>query len=253
MVEPGASVTAPVYDRIGTAYARRRQPDPRIAAQIVSALGEAESVVDVGAGTGSYEPHDRFVVAVEPSTVMIAQRPPGAAPVVRAWAERLPFVDGAFDAALALLTVHHWPDKARGLAELVRVAHRRVVFTFDPDVHYSFSLLDEYFPAAMENERHRVPSIDEVATAIGATRIEIVPVPHDCLDGFGWAYWRRPEAYLDPEVRACISMFARMDASDVEPGVERLRRDLESGAWYERHADLLERDWVDGGYRLVIA
>ena len=253
MVEPGSAITAPVYDRIGRAYARHRRPDPRIAAQIVAALGDAETVVDVGAGTGSYEPSDRRVVAVEPSTVMIAQRPSGAAPVLRAVAEQLPFCDRAFDAALALLTVHHWPDRARGMAELARVADRRVVFTFDPEVHYRFSLLDEYFPAAMENERHRVPSIDEVATAIGATRVEVVPVHHDCSDGFGWAYWRRPEAYLDPEVRSCISMFARLDPVDVEPGVDRLRRDLESGAWHERHRDLLGREWVDGGYRLVIA
>jgi SAM-dependent methyltransferase len=253
MVESGPPVATPVYDRIGLAYARRRQPDPRIAAQIIDALGDAETVVDVGAGTGSYEPHDRRVVAVEPSTVMIAQRPPGSAPVVRAWAEALPFRNDTFDAALAILTVHHWPDKERGLAELVRVAARRIVFTFDPDVHYSFSLLDEYFPAAMEHERDRVPAVDDVARAIGATRVEVIPVPHDCTDGFGWAYWRRPEAYLDPEVRACISMFARLDPADVEPGVERLRRDLESGEWYERHADLLDKEWVDGGYRLVIA
>ena len=253
MVEPRGPVAEPIYDRIGLAYARRRQSDPRIAAQILAALGNAESVVDVGAGTGSYEPADRWVVAVEPSTVMISQRAAGSAPVVRAVAEDLPFVDGAFDAGVALLTVHHWPDRVRGLAELVRVSRRQVVFTFDPNVHYDFSLLDEYFPAAMENERHRVPSIDEVAAAINATRVEVVPVHHDCSDGFGWAYWRRPEAYLDPEVRACISMLARLDPSDVEPGVERLRRDLESGAWHARHADLLEREWVDGGYRLVIS
>jgi SAM-dependent methyltransferase len=247
-------VTQPAaYDLIGRRYARRRRPDRRIGRQILDALDDARRVVDVGAGTGSYEPRDREVVAVEPSSVMITQRPSGAPPVVQARAEELPFPDRTFDAALAIFTVHHWPDRRRGLGELVRVAPRRVVLTFEPAVHNAFWLWRDYVPAAAELEVSRAPTVAEVADAIGAARIEVVPVPWDCVDGFGWAYWRRPEAYLDEEVRSCISCLAALDPADVEPGIERLRADLASGAWHHRNADLLEREVVDGGYRLVIA
>ena len=243
----------PAYDVIGRRYARHRRPDPRIARQILDALGDADSVLDVGAGTGSYEPRDRHVVAVEHSSVMIAQRSRGSPPVVQGRAEELPFPDRAFDAALAIFTVHHWPDRRRGLAELVRVASRRVVLTFDPAGHGDFWLWREYVPAAAALEMARAPSVEEVADAIDATRVEVVPVPWDCADGFGAAYWRRPEAYLDEDVRSCISCLAALPPSDVEPGIERLRSDLAGGAWSRRHADLLERDSLDGGYRLVIA
>jgi SAM-dependent methyltransferase len=240
-----------VYDQIGRFYAKYRQPDPRIAAAIGRALGDAASVVDVGAGTGSYEPAARRVVAVEPSSVMIAQRPQSAAPVVRATAEALPFAARAFDAALAVLTVHHWPDWERGLREMRRVAGRVVVLTFDAALSQTFWLVRDYVPAAGAITR-RAPSVDAVAGAIGATRVETVTVPGDCVDGFCCAYWRRPEAYLNPEVRACISGLAQLDPADVLPGMARLRSDLDNGQWHERHRELLSLSEFDCGYRLVV-
>jgi len=240
------------YDEIGRVYASHRRPDPRIAAAVQRALADAATVVDVGAGTGSYEPRDRVVVAVEPSAVMVAQRPRSAPPVVRATAEALPFPDRAFDAAMAMLTVHHWPERAHGLRELRRVADRVVVLTFDAEVHNDFWLFRDYVPAAREIVNRQAHLVDQLVDALGPARVEVVPVPHDCTDGFGWAYWRRPELYLDPDVRACISCLAQLPPEDIEPGMERLRHDLASGAWHERHRDLLDRTEVDGGYRLVV-
>ena len=239
-----------LYDRIGVGYTRVRGEDPRIAAAIHAALGDARTVVNVGAGAGSYEPRDREVTAVEPSEVMIAQRPPGAAPVVRAGAEALPFPDGAFDAAMAVLSDHHWPDRARGLRELRRVARRRaVVFQCDVAALPEFWLVRDYLttfhPAGM--------SLAELAHHLGATRIEPVPIPHDCRDGFLSAYWRRPHAYLDPAVRAGISVFRLLPDRDVEAAMAALRADLESGEWERRNAALLGHDELDLGYRLVIA
>jgi SAM-dependent methyltransferase len=244
--------SGPGYDTIGSVYARHRRPDPRVAAQIQSALGEGTSVVNVGAGTGSYEPTDRTVVAVEPSGVMIAQRGTAAGPAVQAVAEALPFPDDSFDAALAVLTVHHWSDPAAGLAEMVRVARRVVVFTFDPEVHTSFWLLEDYIPEAAAPPSTNLMGADTVAGIIGADRIETVPVPADCIDGFNWAYWCRPEAYLDPEVRACISGLALLDDDLVAERMEHLRKDLEHGTWNHRHGGLRELDSIDGGFRLVV-
>jgi len=239
------------YDTIGHGYAARRRPDPRIAAQIWSAVGEAERILNVGAGTGSYESGGRRIVAVEPSAVMIGQRPAGTGPAVQAVAEHLPFADGTFDVALALMTVHHWPDLARGLAELRRVARRQVVFTFDPAVHDTIWILREYVPAALGLAD--TAALDQVVDLLGARRVEVVPVPADCTDGFLLAYWRRPEQFLLPEVRAATSAFARLPQSDVEPGLARLARDLADGSWRARHADLLDRVSLDAGLRLVIA
>jgi len=244
---------AAVYDTIGRGYARQRRPDPRIAAHLTAALGGARLVVNVGAGAGSYEPHDRRVVAVGPSAVMLAQRPPGAAPAVRARAEALPFPDRAFDAAMAVLTLHHWADRAGGLAECARVARERVVLlTWDPAAD-AFWLLREYLPAFAEADRRQFPPMAGYGEAFGpGARVEVaaVPVPRDCIDGFLGAYWARPAAYLDPAVRAGISSFARPGA---EPGLERLRADLASGAWHARHGHLLAADAQDLGYRLVVA
>lgn len=240
------------YDTIGLGYAEQRRPDPRIARQILAALGDARSVVNVGAGTGSYEPDDRAVVAVEPSEVMLAQRAAEAAPVVRGVAEVLPFPDSAFDAALGVLTVHHWSDLDAGLAELCRVAARRVVLAFDQPKAATFWLA-EYFPETAAIEAARAPRLEHIVDALAADRVAIVPIPHDCTDGFAGAYWRRPDAYLDPGVRAGISSLAVMPDHELEPGLARLRADLESGAWHERHADLLALDEIDLGYRLVIA
>jgi SAM-dependent methyltransferase len=239
------------YDEIGRGYAEVRRPDPRIARQVERAIGVGASVVNVGAGTGSYEPAGT-VVAVEPSATMIAQRPPGAAPCIQAAAESLPFADGAFDVALAILTIHHWSDVAAGIAELRRVARRQVVLTFDPEFTASFWLARDYLPAAIALDRERVPAIETVRTALGGARLEPVLVPHDCTDGFFGAYWRRPERYLEPEVRAGISTCAMLGDA-LAPGLARLRADLASGAWRDRNADLLELDELDVGYRLLVA
>jgi SAM-dependent methyltransferase len=239
-----------LYDSIGGGYTAVRREDPRIAARIRAALGDARTVVNVGAGTGAYEPEDLEVIAVEPSEVMIAQRPEGAAPVVRAVAEKLPFEDGSFDVAMGVLTDHHWTDHERGLSELRRVARRVVLFSWEPPPHDMW-VASEYFPCFEE----LVPegySIETTAERLGGARIEPVPIPHDCLDGFFHAYWRRPQAYLDPDARAGISVFALIDEGCVERGLARLAADLESGAWERRHADLLELAELDCGYRLVV-
>ena len=240
----------PTYDRIGQTYLATRRPDPRIAARIHAALGDVRTVANVGAGTGSYEPPET-VVAVDPSAVMIAQRPAGAAPAVRAVAEAIPLRDGAVDAAMAVLTVHHWSDLEAGIAELRRVARRRIVI-LGWDHRVTYWLHTEYLGYDPATKPAGIP-IEYLAGMLGGARIEPVPVPHDCVDGFAGAFWRRPEAYLDPAVRAGISSFAQ--ASDVwlRSWLDRLRADLESGTWRERHADLLDLDELDLGYRLFIA
>jgi SAM-dependent methyltransferase len=243
---------APVYDAIGRVYARHRRPDPRVAAQVDRALGAARTVVDVGAGTGSYEPGDRRVVAVEPSLVMIGQRAEGAAPVVRAVAEHLPFPDGAFDAAMAVLTIHHWSDTVVGLREMARVARGVAVLTFDPVVHETFWLFTDYLPEVTTLPLSRVVDPGTVAEVVGADGIEPVLVPADCVDGFNVAFWRRPAAYLDPEVRACMSGLALLDPDLVATRMERLRRDIADGTWHARHRDLLHEDLFDAGLRLVV-
>jgi SAM-dependent methyltransferase len=241
------------YDTIGLTYAQRRRPDPRIAEQILRALGDAESVLNVGAGTGSYEPHDRRVIAVEPSEVMLEQRGPSSAPAIRGMAERLPFSDRSFDAALAILTIHHWIDRDAGLAEMRRTAARRIALVFDQPAAESMWLWADYFPEAAALDAKRAPQLKEVVSGLEATRVEEVLIPHDCADGFGGAYWRRPERYLDPAVREGISSLAVLPDGLVERGLERLRADLESRAWHERHGELLGLDEIDLGYRLVIA
>jgi SAM-dependent methyltransferase len=244
---------AAVYDTIGRGYVRQRRADPRIATPLMAALGEARSVLNVGAGTGSYEPHDRPVIAVEPSAVMIAQRSPEAAPAVQARAEALPFADGSFDAVMGVLTLHHWADRARGLAECARIARQRVVLlTWDPFAA-AFWLTTDYLPAIAEVDRRQFPPMSAYADAFGiGARVEIepVPVPRDCIDGFLGAYWARPETYLDPGARAGMSSFS-LPGSD--EGLARLAADLKSGAWHARHANLLALDALDIGYRLVVA
>jgi SAM-dependent methyltransferase len=240
------------YDRIGRTYTRTRGTDPRIAAMIWEALGDARTVVNVGAGTGSYEPPDREVTAVEPSEVMIAQRPPDAAPAVQASAEALPFADASFDAAMAVLTLHHWTDWRRGMQELRRVAGRAVVLSWDPAFAGRLWISAEYFPELIDEDVRLFPSLADQAGELRATRVTAVPVPHDCRDGFYGAHWRHPEAYLDPDVRAGISTMAKRAPEELAPGLQRLEEDLRSGAWAERHADLLARDELDLGYRLLV-
>jgi SAM-dependent methyltransferase len=239
-----------LYDEIGSNYSRTRRADPRIAACITGALGSADTVVNIGAGTGSYEPADRHVVAVEPSQTMVRQRPTGSAPVVRASAMDLPFRGGAFAAAMAILTMHHWPDWERGLGEMMRVSRDGVVLlTWDPE-RWGFWLVD-YLPELAEVDRVIVPTMDELRSALGPVRIRPVAVPIDCMDGFFGAYWGRPSAYLSSEVRSGISTFSKLGS--VEAGLARLRHDIESGAWTERYGSLLEQDALEMGYRLVIS
>jgi SAM-dependent methyltransferase len=240
------------YDAIGATYARTRRPDPRIAARIDAALGDAVTVVNVGAGTGSYEPRDRRVVAVEPSLTMIRQRPRDAAPAVVGRAEELPLADGSVDAALAILTVHHWGDARRGLAELRRVARDRVVvLTWDVTFTGRFWLF-EYFPGIAAFDLPRFPPLELYEQELGPLEVAPVPVPHDCTDGFLAAFWRRPEGYLDPAVQANMSGFAVLPRAEVEAGSAALAADLASGAWAERHGDLLALDELDAGYRLLV-
>ena len=243
---------APIYDRIGRGYAQRRQPDPRIAARVARGLGNARTIVNVGAGSGSYEPEDRHVVAVEPSEVMIAQRSSRAAPVVRAVAEALPFDDRHFDAALAVLTVHHWTDAKRGLAELRRVARVQVILTWDPTRLARFWFTRDYLPEAVALDAGFI-TLEATLALLGPGTVVPVPVPHDCHDGFFAAYWRRPEAYFDADVRAGISGFAILDKNVVEHALGLLADDLESGEWHRRNEQLLELDEIDLGYRLVVA
>ena len=246
--------SAPLYDTIGSTYTVTRRTEPRIAARVWAALGDARTVLNVGAGTGSYEPSDRDVTAVEPSAVMRAQRPAGAAPCVAATAESLPFEDQSFDAAMAFSTVHHWQDPIAGLREMRRVARRVVVFTFDSsDTGWRrrFWLTRDYLPEVADFSVAR-PSLTEQARAIGA-RIEPVLIPWDCADGFFEAYWRRPEAYLDENVRRGISVWASVGPDAEQRAVRSLRDDLASGQWAERNRDLVDLEAAELGARLLIA
>jgi SAM-dependent methyltransferase len=243
-----------LYDAIGATYTSTRRTEPRIAARVWAALGDARTVLNVGAGTGSYEPADRDVIAVEPSALMRSQRPAGAAPCVAAVAESLPFEDQSFDAAMAFSTVHHWQDPIAGLREMRRVARHVVVFTFDAtDTGWRrrFWLTRDYLPEVADLLTGR-PSLTEQARAIGA-RIESVLIPWDCADGFFEAYWRRPEAYLDENVRRGISVWARVGPDAEQRVVRSLRNDLVSGQWAERNRDLAGLDAAELGLRLLIA
>jgi len=242
------------YDEIGRGYTATRKPDPRIARQVVAALGDAQSVLNVGAGAGSYEPDQISVIAVEKSIEMIRQRPSGAATAVQALAEQLPFLDHSFDAALAILTIHHWSNQAAGLAELRRVARLRVVIlTLDPDCQDRFWLVTDYLPEIAEFDRPLFQTMRELAGLLGKIRTIPVMVPADCRDGFQGAFWARPEAYLDPNVRRGISTFAHLPAEEVRRGLDRLAGDLRSGRWDERFGHLRGQENADLGYRLIIA
>jgi len=236
------------YDTIGVNYSDLRKPDARIETAIWAALGSAETVLNVGAGTGSYEPAGRLVTAVEPSIEMIRQRRPEAAPVVQAHAEELPFDDKSFDAAMAILTVHHWTEKAKGLAEMRRVTRGPVVLLTYDATHRGFWLAN-YIPELVALDEAQMPRMADYAAWLGPVSITTVPIPHDCTDGFLCAYWRRPAAYLDPKVRNAMSSFWAI--GDVSAAIARLESDLNSGAWAEEYADLLDLEACDLGYRLV--
>jgi SAM-dependent methyltransferase len=237
------------YDRIGVDYANLRKADPRIAAHIHAALGDAKTILNVGAGAGNYEPTDRSVTAVEPSAEMIAQRPAHLGPAVQASADSLPFADKSFDASMAILTIHHWPDKSKGLAEMRRVTRGPIVLlTFDPS--HRGCWLTDYLPALVTLDEGQMPGIDAYQNWLGPVSVTTVPVPHDCSDGFLYAYWRRPQAYLDPVIRKGMSSFWKIDG--VEAALEQLGADLDSGIWALQQADILKLQELDVGYRLVV-
>ena len=242
------------YEVHGHGYASRRRTDPRIAALVHAALGDARTVLNVGAGAGSYEPGDRYVVAVEPSAAMRAQRPPHLAPAVIATAEHLPFDGGAFEAAMAMVTVHQWSDPEAGLRELRRVTRGSVVvLTFDRDALDRWWLAD-YAPELLVAERARYPAVDEIAALLGGEAdVRVVPVPLDCVDGFTEAFYGRPEALLDPAVRAAQSAWGFVDPAAAERAVGRLRDDLGSGSWDRRYGEWRTRPEFEGSLRLVVS
>jgi SAM-dependent methyltransferase len=238
-----------LYDTIGINYSNFRHPDPRIAEAIYAHLDGAETVLNVGAGTGSYEPAHLKVTAVEPSAEMIRQRPQSDAVVVQANAEDLPFEDRSFDAALAILIVHHWSDVQKGLLEIRRVTRGKiVVFTFDPQF-CKFWLLD-YLPSLRTLDRQQMPSMADFEAVLGPVQRIAVPIPHDCIDGVLCAYWRRPAAYLNPNVRRSISSFSKI--GDVTEPLRRLEDDLRSGEWERKYSRFLDTDSCDFGYHLVV-
>jgi SAM-dependent methyltransferase len=238
-----------LYDRIGINYAELRKPDPRIAKTIEQALGDANVVLNVGAGTGSYEPADRQLIAVEPSREMIRKRSPSTARAIQASADELPFEDDTFEASMAILTVHHWPDKAAGLREVRRVIRGRIVLlTFDPS-HRPW--LTDYLPELATLDEAQMPMMSNYERWLGPVQVTPALVPHDCSDGFLYAYWRRPEAYLDARIRSGSSSFWAINNAEV--GLQNLKRDLESGEWERLYAELLALDEYDAGYRLVVA
>lgn len=238
-----------LYDTIGINYAELRKPDPRIATIIEQALGTAKVILNVGAGSGSYEPPGRQMIAVEPSLEMIRKRSPFAAPAIQAVAAVLPFADGSFEASMAILTVHHWPDKKAGLQEMRRVTRGPIVLlTYDP-AHRPW--LTDYFPQLVTLDEAQMPQMTDYEQWLGKVRISPVLVPHDCSDGFLYAYWRRPSAYLNARIRSGSSAFWAIRNAEI--GLSRLARDLAGGEWQHRYGELLALDAYDAGYRLIIS
>jgi SAM-dependent methyltransferase len=240
------------YDRWASAYPPQRRADPRIAARLDDALGDARTVLNVGAGTGSYEPGDRHVIAIEPSAGMRAQRPRHLAPAINGRAEALPLDDDSVDAAIAIITIHHWNDAEAGLKELRRVARGPVVvLTFDIDALESFWMITDYLPEALADDRERFPAIEAVTKILKPASVEPIPIPADCTDGFFEAHYARPEAYLDPAIRAAQSIWPRLPGGVEQRAIEALTSDLASGAWDTRHGDLREQPTYEGGLRLI--
>ncbi len=238
-----------LYDDIGINYAELRKPDIRIAKIIEQAFGSAQAILNVGAGTGSYEPINRTITAVEPSIEMIRKRCPTAAQAIMASAESLPFDDNSFDAAMAILTVHHWPDLGAGLSEMRRVTRGPIIIlTFDPTYR---PWLTDYLPQLALLDEAQMPLMTDYEKWLGSVRISPVLVPHDCTDGFLYAYWRRPSAYLNERIRSGSSSFWAID--NVDEGLRMLADDLESGEWERRYQALLTLDALDVGYRLVVS
>ena len=242
------------YESHGAGYALQRRADPRIAARLHEALGDAATVINVGAGAGSYEPEDRYVVAVEPSPAMRAQRPPSRVPAIDSAAERLPFDDDCFDAAMATITVHQWSDKSRGLRELQRVTRGPIaILTFDPDALERFWLA-EYAPELISAEKKRYPEIAWLTSLLGGScEVHSIAVASDCTDGFTEAYFSRPERLLEDNVRRAQSAWGFVEPAAEQRAVTRLREDLASGAWDQRYGELREQPEFDGSLRLIVA
>jgi SAM-dependent methyltransferase len=244
-------MAADPYRSYSAGYASVRRPDPRITARIRAALSDCSSVANVGAGAGSYEPSDLDVIAVEPSWSMLSQRARDSASVVQGRAESVPLRNWSVDAALAVLTIHHWENQAQGLRECIRVARRCVLLlTFDSAAGQAFWLTRDYFPEIHEWDNKQFPKLDQLRDWMGPICVEPVAIPADCIDGFLGAYWRRPHAYLDAHVRAGMSTFAKIRR--LKEGLESLRSDLDSGVWEQRYGHLLSLDELDIGYRLVV-
>lgn len=236
-----------LYDTIGINYTELRKPDSRIAALVHDSLGAAESIVNVGAGTGSYEPSERSVIAVEPSLEMTRKRTRPAHALVQARAEQLPFGNDSFEASMGVLTIHHWHDQKAGLLEMRRVCRGPItLLTFDP-AHRPW--LTDYLPQIAQLDEQQMPSINFYEQCLGPVHITAVPIPHDCTDGFLHAYWRRPHAYLDERIKTGMSTFWKLD--DTQAGLSKLSDDIDSGEWERRYARLLDADEYDAGYRLV--
>lgn len=242
------------YDAHGAGYGAIRRTDPRIAAYVHAALGEAHTIVNVGAGAGSYEPLDRHVLPIEPSAVMRAQRPAHLAPAIHGFAEALPLDDQSVDAAMAMVTVHQWSDPAKGLAELRRVSRGPViVLTFDGDALDQYWLAD-YAPELIAAERRRYPPIDQIAATLGGTtEVQVVPVPIECADGFTEAFYARPERFLDPAVRAAQSAWGFVDPQVAHRFSNALEADLASGRWDERYGDWRNKPEFAGSLRLIVS
>ncbi|HWA54686.1 MAG TPA: class I SAM-dependent methyltransferase [Solirubrobacterales bacterium] len=245
-------MSLPAYDSVGLNYSEFRRADPRIEARLWAALGDAQSIVNVGAGSGSYEPRDREVIAVEPSPVMIAQRAGGAAPAIEGVAEALPLAAKSVDAAVGVFTIHHWDDLAAGIAEMRRVARKRIVLlTIDAEVNAGIWTLAEYFPEAMRAEEEKMPRMRVLETLLPGAEIEAVPMPSRCQDEFTSALWDRPEMFLDPAVLRASSLWHALPTETIERGQARLRADLQSGRWDVRHGHLRTLPELDIGLRLV--
>jgi SAM-dependent methyltransferase len=245
------------YERHGAGYAELRRTDPRIAAVVYRALGEARTVLNVGAGAGSYEPDDRYVAAVEPSAAMRAQRPPERVPAIDAVAEHLPFDDDSFDAVTAYVTVHQWSDLEAGLREMRRVSRDKVIVLTAHGPALDDFWLREYQPEVIALEQRRYPAIEHLVSVLtergGTADVTSIPIPHDCTDGFGEAYYARPEAFLQPEVRAAQSAWVLTDQAIVERGVSALAADLADGTWDSRHGALRGLPEWQGSIRLIVA
>jgi SAM-dependent methyltransferase len=251
---PNAHGSAALYDTIGAGYTPVRRPDPRLYTEILTALGPSRSVVNVGAGTGSYEPADLHVVAVEPSRVMIAQRPPDAGPPLLGVAELLPIAARSVDAAMTIFSVHHWSDTAAGIAEMVRVSRERVVLvTIDTDAFAAHWMVSEYAPEILDWHASAFPSISFLLEQLPGALSTPWLVPTDCTDVFFAALWSRPELYLQPEVRAATSVWHQLPETTVDAALARLAGDLKTGRWDERHGDLRTLPALDVGVRIVRA